>query len=299
MYISLTITCQHKIGMKPYVLKMATQPGISFEVRRDLAPVNNRWHCHKEVELIYIVQGTGTLLVGDHVRNFAAGTLCLIGADVPHYWRFDDRYFENGAAPIDVIAIHFLETFWGRDFLKLPENSSIRQLLESAQKGILVQGRIKPLVHSFEYLLHINGPYRIISLIALLSKIAGWTEVLFLSSGKVFAGTGILEEQRINAVYEYTMKHFKRKIPLQEIAKVASVSPNAFCRYFKQRTRKTYSQFITELRIGYVCKRLVETDSPVKLLCYESGFNNATSFHRCFKHITGKSPLLYQKTYRN
>ncbi|WP_245562289.1 AraC family transcriptional regulator [Niabella aurantiaca] len=277
---------------------MATMPGVSFDVRRDRTPVNNRWHCHKEVELIYIAEGAGTLLVGDHVRNFAPGTMCLIGSGLPHYWRFDDRYYERTDAPIDVIAIHFQEAFWGQKFLDLPENKNIRLLLERVKRGMLIQGKTRALIHSFDYLLNINGPYRIISLLALLSKIAGWAEITYLSSVRIQMDAGKAEEERINDVYEYTIRNFRRKIQLREIAAVASISPSSFCRYFKLRTRKTYSQFITELRIGHVCKQLVETDTPIKRLCYESGFNNFTSFHKCFKQITGMSPLVYQKEYK-
>ncbi|SDC02560.1 AraC-type DNA-binding protein [Niabella drilacis] len=275
---------------------MAT-PGASFAVRRDQAPVNSRWHCHKEAELIYIARGTGTLLIGDHTRYFSAGTLCLIGSRLPHYWKFDECYFEKNA-PIDVIAIHFHETFWGKAFLDLPENEGIRLLLQKARRGLLIHGNIQPMVPSFHYLVHAEGPYRIISLATLLSKIADWGPVTSLSSENSCLSAGNFEGKRIHEVYEYTVKHFRRKIPLPEIARVAHVSPHAFSRYFRQRARKTYSQFIAELRVGYVCRQLVTTDHPIKRLCYESGFQNTASFHKCFKQITGMSPLSYQQVYK-
>lgn len=275
---------------------MAT-PSASFEVRRDRVPVNNRWHCHKEAELIYIARGTGTLLIGDHTRYFSAGTLCLIGSGLPHYWRFDEQYFDNDT-PIDVIAIHFQEAFWGEAFLDLPENNGIRLLLQRARRGLLIQGNIQSMVPSFHYLIHADGPYRIISLVTLLSKIAEWGPVTSLSSENSSICTGSFEEKRIHEVYEYTLKHFRKKIPLQEIAGIAHVSPHAFSRYFKLRTRKTYSQFIAELRIGYVCRQLVTTDHPIKRLCCEGGFQNSASFHKYFKQITGMSPLSYQRVYK-
>lgn len=196
------------------------------------------------------------------------------------------------------MAVHFPEIFWGQYFLNLPENNDIRQLLEKAKRGIMIQGSIQSLLPAFTYMLGISGPYRIISLIALLSKIANWPNVTSLVAEPISVTHGMQDERRINAIYEYTMKHFKRAICLPEIAKIAGVTPNAFCRYFKQRTSKTYSQFIKELRISYVCKQLEETDRSVKALCFESGFTNMASFHRFFKHITGLSPLSYQKAYR-
>ncbi len=107
------------------------------------------------------------------------------------------------------------------------------------------------------------------------------------------------ESERINAIYDYTLKHFQQKIALEEIASVAGLVPNSFCRYFKSRAGKPFSQFLTEIRVGYACKLLLDERMSVKQLCYESGFNNFSCFHKYFKAITGKSPLDYQKVYAN
>jgi transcriptional regulator GlxA family with amidase domain len=106
---------------------------------------------------------------------------------------------------------------------------------------------------------------------------------------------GEAEHLRINLIYEYSLRHFRRPIQLEEIAAVANISPNSFCRFFKSRTRKTYSRFLLELRVGHACKLLIENNLSIKQLCYESGFNNFTSFYKYFKLITGKSPLGYQR----
>jgi transcriptional regulator GlxA family with amidase domain len=103
------------------------------------------------------------------------------------------------------------------------------------------------------------------------------------------------ESDRINAIYDHTFSRFAQKIPLEEVAAVAGLVPNSFCRYFKSRTGKTYSQFVTEIRVGHACKLLIDNRISIKQLCFESGFNNFTSFHKQFKMITGKSPQHYQK----
>ncbi len=108
-----------------------------------------------------------------------------------------------------------------------------------------------------------------------------------------------LEYERMNAIYEYTLRRFQQKIALEEIASVAGLVPNSFCRYFKSRAGKTFSQFLTEIRVGYACKLLLDDRLSVKQLCFECGFNNFTCFHKNFKAITGKSPLDYQKAYAN
>ena len=286
--------------MRQQLLKVTKGPGHSFSIRRDLVPhVNNRWHYHSEVELIHFEKGEGTQFIGDSISRFKAGDVVLVGSNLPHYWRFDDVYFEeNSLATADVRVVHFTENFWGNSFLDVPEMTCIKALLEKAKRGLNINGETNLKIAALlENLLKAEGPQRIALLIEVLSIIANSKSVTSLSSMGFKQERLEGESDRINAIYEYSLKNFKRKIQLEEIADMANISPNSFCRYFKLRTRKTYSQFLIEIRVGHACKLLIENNLSIKQLCYESGFNNFTSFHKYFKMITGKSPLVYQKEF--
>ena len=285
--------------MRPQLLKVLKGPDRSFSVRRDLFPINNRWHYHSEVELIHIKKGEGTQFIGDSIKRFKSGDVVLVGSNLPHYWRFDDVYYEeNTKAIADVRVAHFNENFWGSQFLELPENLNLKTVLEKARRGLQITGKTKQKVAELlEQLQEADGPQRIILLIEALTAVANAKQPVPLSSMGFKPDLVDAEKDRINAIYEYSIRNFKRKIQLEEIADVANISPNSFCRYFKSRTRKTYSQFLIELRVGHACKLLIENNHCIKRLCYESGFNNFTSFHKYFKMITGKSPLVYQKEF--
>jgi AraC-like DNA-binding protein len=286
--------------MRPQLLKVPKGPRHSFSVRHDLVPhVNNRWHYHPEVELIHFKKGEGTQFIGDSIKRFKPGDVVLVGAHLPHYWRFDDSYFEeNPRHRADVRVAHFCENFWGGEFLDLPENITIKTMLEKGRRGLQINGKAKTRVAELlEKLLESEGSVRIVHLIEALETIAGCKQVSPLSSIGFKHDSSESESERINAIYDYSLKNFKRKIQLEEIAAVANISPNSFCRFFKSRTRKTYSQFLIEIRVGHACKLLIENNYSIKQLCFESGFNNFTSFHKYFKVITGKSPLNYQKEF--
>lgn len=286
--------------MRPQLLKVCKEPQYSFSVRQDLVPyVNNRWHYHTEVELIHFRKGEGTQFIGDSIKQFKAGDVVLVGSNLPHYWRFDDSYFEEEAKEkADVRVAHFCENFWGSQFLQLPENVHIRGLLDKAKRGLQITGKTREKVAELlEALLQTDNNYRIILLMEALNLVAECKQLETLSSIGFKYDLVENEKDRINAIYEYSIKNFKRTIQLEEIASVANISPNSFCRYFKSRTRKTYSQFLIEIRVGHACKLLIENNLSIKQLCYESGFNNFTSFHKYFKLITSKSPLTYQKEF--
>jgi len=287
--------------MKPQLLKVSKGPAQSFSVRRDVVPhFNNKWHYHSEIELIHFKKGEGTQFIGDSIRQFKSGDVVLIGSELPHYWRFDESYFkEDAQQSVDVRVCHFNEDFWGEKFLQLPENQSLKVVLEKAKRGIKINGKSKLIVAELlEKILSAEGCEKIMFLMKALNEIANCGQVISLSSqGFKHSYPASSDNERINAIYEYSLANFRNKIHLEEIAAVAYISPNSFCRYFKSHTQKTYSQFLIELKVSHACKLLIENKVIIKQLCYESGFNNFASFHKFFKQITGKSPLSYQKEF--
>jgi AraC-like DNA-binding protein len=285
--------------MRPQLLKISKGPGHSFSVRQDLYPINNRWHYHSEVELIHLKKGEGTQFVGDNISRFKSGDVIIVGSNLPHYWRFDDIYYEEDSkVKADVRVAHFQEKFWGEQFLDLPENLSIRNALEKSKRGIRISGKTRQLVADIlESLMKAEGYHRVVLLMEALSAIGSCSNLTYLSSIGFKQDLVEAENDRINTIYDYSIRNFRNKIQLEEIAAMANISPNSFCRYFKSRTRKTFSQFLIELRVGHACKLLIENNLSIKQICYESGFNNFTSFHKYFKMITGKSPLTYQKEF--
>jgi AraC-like DNA-binding protein len=286
--------------MKAQLLKVFNGLSHSFTIREDIGlQANKNWHYHPEIEFIEIKQGEGTHFIGDSIKRFKAGDIFLIGSNLPHFFRFDDVYFhEENNLLANVYVAQFSENFWGDRFLLLPENTILRTLLDKAKRGIAISKEVREAISpKLNKLLHTEGPERIIMLLEILTTAAGSREIQQLSSigfKNEYAGQ---ENDRINVVYDYSFTNFKRKIELDEIAAIAGISPNSFCRYFKARTQKTYSQFIIEIKVGYACKLLIDNKYSVKQICYESGFNNFASFHKYFKLITNKSPLDYKKEF--
>jgi AraC-like DNA-binding protein len=287
--------------VKPQLLKVPKGLQKSFSIRRDVVLYfYNRWHYHPELELIHIEQGSGTQFVGDNIRSFQSGDLLLIGPNLPHYWRCDEKYFQRESKLYaQATVVHFSEDIFGKAFLNLPENKAIHDLLLKARLGLKVLGegtdQVKALLHD---LLNQSDGNPVISLLQILEKLAHCSEINLLSDTQYQNEYDQYDTDRINHIYQYSISNFQKKISIDEIAEVANISPHSFCRYFKSRSRKTYSQFLLELRIGHACKLLSESRLSVAQICFESGFNNFANFNKYFKIHTGKSPMQYQKEFR-
>src|SRR5438045_9134084 len=131
--------------MRPQLLKVPKGPRHSFSVRRSLLThVNNRWHYHPEVELIHFKKGEGTQFIGDNIKRFKAGDVVLVGAHLPHYWRFDDGYFEeNSKLHADVRVAHFCENFWGNEFLHRPDIVTIKTVVAKSSSRLHTNGQFR------------------------------------------------------------------------------------------------------------------------------------------------------------
>jgi AraC-like DNA-binding protein len=282
--------------MKPFLVNISTEITQSFSARCDISPdINGMWHYHTPLELIYFKKGRGLQFVGDSVKNFKEGDVVLIGNNLPHYWRFDHSFFED-AGQIEVYVIHFEQDFLGNHFFNLPEIVNIKKLLQKAKRGIQVLGKAKKkLATILPQLVEAKGVNRIVLLLQSLTEISisDESQILVSSGFEIYQQDG--EINRMQAVYNYTINNYKNQIALKEIAGIAKITPNSFCKFFKLRNKKTYTHFVNEIRVGQACKLLIEDVLSIKEVCYECGFNNFTSFHKFFKDIKGKSPLKYKE----
>jgi AraC-like DNA-binding protein len=282
--------------MKPTLLKITSGPAISFSARSDSRSYKgNYWHYHPEFELIHMVKGEGTLFAGDGIHYFKDGDLVFIGSHLPHYWRFDDVFTTEHPRPSYIELTQFREDFWGKDFLLIPENQKIASVLKRAQKGLIMKGpkaaEAKKILTS---LLGASETRRIILLLELLLCMSECKKTAYISSD-YHGYNSFAETERINIIYNYTLRHFKSNIYIKEIASLTNLTENSFCRFFKSCTRKSYTQFVVELRVGHACKLLSEGKKSVKEICFESGFNTFTNFNRQFKKMKGVQPSEYRK----
>ncbi|MCK4746574.1 MAG: AraC family transcriptional regulator [Bacteroidales bacterium] len=254
------------------------------------------WHFHPESEIMLLKKSTGTRYIGDAIDNFRAGDVVLLGPNIPHLWRSSKECFVEGS-PVSAKAtvIYFREERLGHDFFDLPEMAQIKKLLSTARRGVKFTGKKRAsLVRKVEEIVNKEGMDRIVGLLSLLNYMAIQCNYQPITSLGYSPRVDVVDFSRFNRISAYLMNNFSKKIMLDEIAAVASMSPTAFCRYFKSRTNKTFVGFLNEIRIGHACKLLMEREKSASEICYESGFNNLTNFNIQFRKIKGMTPLQYQ-----
>lgn len=265
----------------------------------DMPHFYDHLHHHPELQLAYILEGTGDLFIGDSITSFSPGDLFLIGSNQSHLFKSDSAYFEKDSdKKSQSIAVFFHEQSLGDGFFEISEMSLIRHLIERANRGIKFSSDVAESIGPrMEQLLSKSGFPRFIEIISILYKLAESGKYEYMAEVSSPHPPSDQESKRANDVINYILTHYKEDIELKTIAGIANYSKAAFCRFFKQRTRKTFSQFLNEVRISHACKLLRKTDLNISQICYESGYNNISNFNRQFKKNTGLTPREYVQKY--
>jgi len=284
--------------MKPLLIDLDYTLTDTFMVKEiDVPYFQNTHHFHKDYEIVYVKESSGKRIVGDHVEGFGSGDLVLVGPNLPHAWFNDREYYEAGKNLRARSAVIYLRKTWlENEVMRLPQTAKLKKLLENAYRGVKFTGSSRQRIGQIASgIYHEDGLHKTACLFAILSEMSETREYQLLT-GPDYANTHKeAETARLNQVYEYVMKNFSTHTSLEQAADVANMTANAFSRYFKSQTRKNFSHFVNEIRIGHACRLLQKKDLSVAQVCYESGYQSITNFNKFFRRITGKSPLQYRK----
>jgi AraC-like DNA-binding protein/mannose-6-phosphate isomerase-like protein (cupin superfamily) len=262
---------------------------------REMPHFTYPWHFHPEYEILYVIDGSGTSFVADSIEEFQSGDLALIGSTLPHFWRSDEKYLNSeGKLKVKYIVIQFPTGFLKDEIANYPEYHLIGDLLERASRGIrfsadFARGIEKKIVR----LSKSNGFERIIHLQELLQALAK-TQDYKLLAGELYQHENLtFTNFRLTKVLQFLNTNYQRKIELETVADIANLHPAAFCRFFKEKTGKSLSEYLNDMRIGYACRLIIEGKLSVSQISYESGFNNLSNFNRTFKRHAKMTPTEY------
>lgn len=287
--------------MKPILIKVGAFADNQITIIERCDPYfNTPFHFHPECELVFVTESNGKRIVGDSIESFEVGDMVFLGPHIPHVWYNDETYYQNNEQlKARSVVIYFPKDIFGDKFYGLPETKALTDLFHRAQRGMKIEGPTYDLLK--EEILTLpkkEGLERIISLLGILKVLTETKDVHYLASTGYSHAFNAKDNHKIDEVFKYVMSNFSKEISLHDVASITNLSPQSFCRFFKNRTKKSFVQFLNEVRIGHACKRLTEEDWSIAEIAYSCGFKNLSNFNRFFKEIVGKTPKEYKNELR-
>ena len=255
-------------------------------------------HRHKEFELNFIELGKGVRrIVGDSVEEIGDYELVLLGGeDLEHVW-------EQGkcrSKDIREITIQFSEDIFGEELLSKNQFSSIKSMLRRASHGLSFS--LNSIMKVYSTLDSIaSEPERFIQFLKtlyILYELSVSDDARVLASSAFAHPESATESGRIQKVKQYVNDHYAESLKLSDLAELVGMSPVSFSRFFHQRTGRTLSEYIVDIRLGFAARMLVDSPKNISEICYECGFNNLSNFNRIFKARRNCTPREFRAMYK-
>jgi len=281
--------------IEPSFRLIRNQANRSYVFKWEHFDLATRWHYHPELELVYFIEGDTSAIVGQEFMEFEQGQIILLGSNLPHVL-LPDETFQSAFPDIDPfgLIIQFRDSFLGSEFFSSEEMKAVKSMMLMARRGISFSAETVRKVQTL--LLQMNeeeNNRKLISLLNILTILAEDHDSKLLT--KEAYGYDIThDENRMLKINEFLYKSFTEDIFIKDVASLVNMTESSFCRYFRSRTLKTFTRYLTEIRISYACKLLLKPGYNVSDACYESGFHSLSYFNRQFNAIMKISPKSYQ-----
>lgn len=256
-------------------------------------------HWHEEIEILYMMKGAGKIEINmnslpiDQEGFFFinAGELHALTPDGPCHesavlFRPDILCFDT----YDLAQNHLLQPLLKGD-ISLPKYlSSSSPVFENIKKEYL---EIASIYYRSGASLSENIPAQLFIKAGLLKILAYLSSCQLLESSK---GVDSYKVEILKTSIAYIREHYHEKIYIRDLAGLANMNEQYFCRFFKDAIGKSPIAYLNDYRIRRALTLLQDTNLPVMDICLNCGFNNFGNFLKEFKKHTGTTPTQYRKS---
>ena len=255
---------------------------------------------HDHIEINFIYKGTGSFTIDGRVYSADQGDVFIINSAVFHLLEAADP--EN----FGTLAIYFMP-----EIIHQPGtgdlDSEFLLLFRNCQQSFNPKVSLSP-----------EGSREVLQLIDRISEeLWGQREfyriavknllcqillILNRTTKLPYTGTGGLnlrprDISRLKPLFDCVHGHYSQKLTLRELARVSKMSVTHLCRYFKQVTGKTITEYITRYRIDRAKEMLIEDERSITWIASEVGFESHSYFDRVFHEVTRMTPHDFRKRF--
>ena len=255
-------------------------------------------HIHDEIEIVYVLRGTLSLRINSAVHTLKKNDIAIVNRLVPHKF-FDNNFskfillqfkptgvYENNKS----IDIKYLTPFFhSRDFSHFTATCETPALEEMITVISEIEKKIKEKGIAYELAVESD----LIRLLYLMYQ-AQVFNMKIIESVKQKRNL-----QQLSTLIKYMESHYDELITLEQACTIAKLDYHYFSRVFKEKTGKTFVEYLSFIRILNAQKLLTETDEPIAFVAQKVGIPNVSYFNRKFKAQNGMTPSQYREVNQN
>lgn len=231
--------------------------------------------------MIYCLSGRGSIEIDNTIHKMHKGQLAIIPPQIPHIYQADQR------DPWSICWIHFT----GTHTQALSESLKL-----TTQNPCLYVPDTRIIRDAFENVYAcLNYHYSNAGLQAMSSEL-----LRLFSLAKLHQGFSSEQRQsaenRVMSTLAFMEQHLDIPLTLNEMAAHSGQSLPYFTKLFRQRTNQSPMAYFIQLKIRKACELLDETDSSIREIANQLGYDDPYYFSRIFKKTQGCSPAAYRQS---
>jgi len=249
-------------------------------------------HWHREFEIIRVLKGQLTVHLNNMLYNVGAGDTVFVGSGVLH--RAEPVHCEYECAVYDLnmlrrfgsgkITEYIMPLIVGDveiDFYMPANNTQLSFTVERLFKALKEQ-----------------NPFFELEVYGIISQIIYmlYSENKIKSREKPKRTTH--QNQIVTELVDYIEQNYNEKITLKKLAELSRINEKYLCRFFKEFTGQTPTDYINRIRVEHACIEMSVNYKSVTEAALDSGFNELSYFSKIFKRYKGMNPREYQNRYK-
>ena len=228
-------------------------------------------HLHKEIELIYVKEGSAIAYADKNSYKLKKGDLFLSFPNQIHY-------YTNSVGEFLISIFNSSILFEMKEFM-----------YNHIPKDNVVSLRGTPLENMMNDVAEISGKYQNTIKGGLINQIFGLIMPQFRFDPQIKTDNSTLKH-----ILSYCEENFSSDISLDTLSEVLHLNKYHISHLINEKLGMNFRDYINTLRINEACDLISETDKKITEISEEVGFGSIRSFNRAFIKTFKKTPLEYR-----
>ena len=282
-----------------YILKEITPLGKNDLFIANYWPDNQMdfpLHFHEDYELCLTLNVRGKRILGNLVEDFTEKDLVITTPNVLHCYKRDDAFLN---VRCEVVVIQFPKELPSWGIFDTDQLRNIRNLLCQPAPGLKFSEETAEAVRERLLRLPQTEGFEAVQLFfGILHELACADRTQVELIGVQSSDSTLPHSRRINKIVQFVEKNYHHKISLEDVGELVGMSASSVSRFFKQRTRHNFWDYLNGFRIDRAAQMMIETEHTISEISYACGFNNISNFNRVFRERIGTTPSDYRNKFK-
>lgn len=282
-----------------YILKEITPLGKNDLFIANYWPDNQMdfpLHFHEDYELCLTLNVRGKRILGNLVEDFTEKDLVITTPNVLHCYKRDDAFLN---VRCEVVVIQFPKELPSWGIFDTDQLRNIRNLLCQPAPGLKFSEETAEAVRERLLRLPRTEGFEAVQLFfGILHELACADRTQVGLIGVQSSDSTLPHSRRINKIVQFVEKNYHHKISLEDVGELVGMSASSVSRFFKQRTRHNFWDYLNGFRIDRAAQMMIETEHTISEISYACGFNNISNFNRVFRERIGTTPSDYRNKFK-